>query len=78
MRPLTVVCGSPLHAGDRLVARADAVERRIEFRRLNDAGRASVLLDRLVCRDCMRTEVRERRGSGYENAGPELFGGGGG
>jgi hypothetical protein len=58
-------CASPWHQGDRYLAtRYDAFERRIEFRRMTDRGRAAVVLDRLVCRSCMRAEVQERRGEG--------------
>jgi hypothetical protein len=63
MKALTVACASPLHVGDRLVSRFDAVERRIEFRRLTDQGREAVLLDRLVCKGCMRAELAQRRGT---------------
>ena len=73
MKPLTVACASPLHTGDALVARADAVERRIEFRRLTDQGRQAVLLDRLVCRTCMRAEIAERRGTPRPSENASLF-----
>jgi hypothetical protein len=63
VKPLTVACASPLHVGDRLVSRIDAVERRIEYRRLTDQGREAVLLDRLVCKGCMRAELAQRRGA---------------
>jgi hypothetical protein len=55
-------CASPYHRGDVLLARLDAYERRIEFRRLSDQGREATLLDRIVCRACMRREIAERRG----------------
>jgi hypothetical protein len=58
------VCASWWHVGDRLIIRRfDAFERRIEFRRVTDQGRERVLLDRIVCRDCLRAEVTDRRGS---------------
>jgi hypothetical protein len=59
-------CTSPYHRGDALLSRFDAFERRIEFRRLSDQGRQATLLDRIVCRACMRREIDERRGG----AGP--------
>lgn len=55
-------CTSPYHRGDVLLSRLDAFERRIEFRRLSDQGREATLLDRIVCRACMRREIAERRG----------------
>ena len=73
MKPLTVACASPLHDGDPLVARTDAVERRIEFRRLSDQGRQAVLLDRLVCKTCMRAEIAERRGASHSSQNASLF-----
>jgi hypothetical protein len=51
----------------------DAFERRIEFRRLTDQGRQTVIKDRTVCRACMRAEVEDRRGNGGPDTG-ELFG----
>ena len=63
-----LVCASPWHRGDRYIAsRVEAFERRIEFRRLTDRGRESVVLDRIVCRRCVGAEVAERRGE----AGPK-------
>ncbi len=65
MRRESLACASPWHRGDRYIAsRMDGLERRIEFRRLTDQGRETVLTDRLVCRACMRAEVAERRGGG--------------
>lgn len=62
MSAARLVCGSPYHSGDRLIGtRLEAFERRIEFRRLADQGRETVILDRIVCRACMRTETAERR-----------------
>ena len=62
-------CASPWHRGDRYIAnRTDALERRIEFRRLTDLGRQSVILDRIVCRSCLREEVIQRRGEGASEA----------
>jgi hypothetical protein len=56
------LCSSPWHRGDPYIAsRLDAFERRIEFRRLTDQGRQSVVLDRIVCRRCMNAEVADRR-----------------
>jgi len=55
-------CTSPYHRGDVLLSRIAAFERRIEFRRLSDQGREATLLDRIVCRACMRREIDERRG----------------
>jgi len=69
-----LACASPWHQGDRYVAsRLDAFERRIEFRRLTDQGRQSVVLDRIVCRACMRAEVEDRRSTGDAGTAP-LFG----
>jgi hypothetical protein len=62
MRRRSLVCASPWHRGDAYIAsRLDAFERRIEFRRLTDQGRQTVVLDRIVCRACMRAEAGERR-----------------
>ena len=59
-----LACASPWHSGDPYIAsRLDAFERRIEFRRLTDQGRQSVVLDRIVCRTCMAAEVADRRGN---------------
>jgi hypothetical protein len=61
----TFICASPYHVGDRLIlSRRGAFERRIEFRRLSDQGRESVVLDRIVCWACMGAEIAERRGTG--------------
>jgi hypothetical protein len=55
-------CASPYHRGDALLpSRLDGFERRIEFRRLRDQGREATVLDRIVCRACMRIEIAERR-----------------
>ena len=60
-RPLA--CASPFHVGDRYIAsRFDAFERCTEFRRMRDRGREAVILDRIVCRECLRREVLDRRG----------------
>ncbi len=69
MRRGSLFCGSPWHEGDRYLAtRYDAFERRIEFRRLTDQGRQTVLLDRIVCRACIAAEVEDRRGERIETA----------
>jgi hypothetical protein len=66
-------CAGPWHQGDRYLAtRYDAFERRIEFRRMSDRGREAVVLDRLVCRSCMRAEVQERRADGQPGTLPLL------
>jgi hypothetical protein len=62
--PRTFICASPYHVGDRLiVSRRGAFERRIEFRRLTDQGRESVILDRIVCCACLGAEIADRRGA---------------
>ena len=71
MRRESFFCASPWHRGDRyLPSGYDVFERRIEFRRMTDRGRESVILDRLVCRSCLREEVQERRGAGRPDTLP--------
>jgi hypothetical protein len=71
MRRTAYVCGSAWHQGDRyLPDRYGVYERRIEFRRLTDQGRESVILDRLVCRACIEAEVSDRRKSGRPDTMP--------
>ena len=73
VRRNALACASPWHSGDRYIAsRLDAYERRIEFRRLTDQGRQTVVLDRIVCRACMRAEVEDRRPTG-DHSTAELF-----
>jgi hypothetical protein len=74
VRRSAVSCASPWHRGDRFIAsRLDAFERRIEFRRLTDQGRQTVVLDRIVCRSRMRAEVEDRRPTGDAGTA-QLFG----
>ncbi len=42
------------------LARLDAFERRIQFRRVTAQGREAVVLDRVVCWACMVHEIADR------------------